>query len=225
MSGQKTLLTISGCKVASDGNLSVDSSLPQFKAMINPAGYEHGFAIRYTENEGAGLNGSEAKYNATKSEKLSLKALTLDGTGVVPGEPVSVKRQVDQLRNTVYTYVGTKHEPPIVELVWGTLIFHGRAESLKFDYTLFKPNGEPLRAKATLSLIEYNSPPEIIKQSKQRSPDLTHMVVVRDGDTLPLLCERIYSDPAYYLEVARINGLTAFRKLVPGTSLRFPPLG
>jgi nucleoid-associated protein YgaU len=225
MSGQKTLLTISGCNVSKDGVVSVDSSRPVFEAMINPAGYEHGFTIRYTKNEAFGASGSEAKFNAAQAEKLTLKALVLDGTGAVPGVTTPVKQQVELLRNTVYTYVGVKHEAPIVQLVWGSLIFYGRVESLKFDYTLFMPNGDPLRAKVSMGLVEYSSAPEITKSSKKSSPDLTHLVMVRAGDTLPLLCERIYRNPAYYLEVARINGLTAFRQLQPGTSLRFPPLG
>jgi nucleoid-associated protein YgaU len=48
--------------------------------------------------------------------------------------------------------------------------------------------------------------------------------LVRDGDTLPLLCERIYGDPGYYIDVARFNGLVHFRCLEPGTRLHFPPL-
>lgn len=225
MSGQKTLLTISGCNLSNDGVLSVDSSRPKFKALINPAGYEHGFAISYTTNKSVGSNGSEAKYDITQAEKLTLKSLVLDGTGAVPGQVIAVRDQVDTLCKAVYNYVGKLHEAPIVQVVWGALLFYGRVESLKFDYTLFKPNGEPLRAKVSLNLVEYKSPPEIVKESKQSSPDLTHLIVVRAGDTLPLLCERIYRDPSYYLEVARINGLTAFRSLEPGTSLRFPPLG
>ena len=44
------------------------------------------------------------------------------------------------------------------------------------------------------------------------------------GDTLDRLCHRIYGDPRYYLQVAEANKLGNFRKLVPGTTLVFPPL-
>jgi len=50
-------------------------------------------------------------------------------------------------------------------------------------------------------------------------------VVVKDGDTLPLLCHRIYGDSGYYADVARFNGLSSFRRLKPGLALHFPPLG
>jgi nucleoid-associated protein YgaU len=102
--------------------------------------------------------------------------------------------------------------------------FLRRAEGMKFDYTLFKPNGEPLRAKITLNFVEYISPGEMGKRKQPSSPDLTHLITVKAGDTLPLLCDRIYRDSGYYMEVARINGLSSFRNLTPGTTLKFPPL-
>jgi nucleoid-associated protein YgaU len=62
------------------------------------------------------------------------------------------------------------------------------------------------------------------KKKAASSPDLTHLITVKAGDTLPLLCDRIYRDSGYYMEVARINGLSSFRNLQPGTTLKFPPL-
>ena len=156
-----------------------------------------------------------------------LKELVLDGTGVVKSsnsQPVSVKDQIDLLKSVVYTYVGSKHEAPIVQLTWGSFLFYGRVESLKFDYTLFKPSGVPLRAKVSLTFIEYQSSEEIVKEAQNESPDLTHLVEVKAGDTLPLLCYRIYQNSAYYPDVARINNLTHFNDIKPGMQLKFPPL-
>ena len=132
--------------------------------------------------------------------------------------------EIELLKNVVYTYVGSKHEAPIVQLKWGSLLFYGRVESLTFNYTLFKPSGLPLRAKVTLTLIEYQSSEEISKEAAQESPDLTHLIEVKAGDTLPLLCYQIYQDCTYYIDVAKINNLTNFRDLKPGIKLQFPPL-
>ena len=162
---------------------------------------------------------------------MTKQELIIDGTGVVKPQkksatsaPISVKDQIELLKNVAYTFVGTKHESPIVQLKWGGFIFYGRVESLKFDYTLFKPSGVPLRAKVTLTFIEYQSTEEISKEAATESPDLTHIVEVKAGDTLPLLCYQIYQDCSYYSQVARINNLTNFRALKPGIKLQFPPL-
>ncbi|HNP25133.1 MAG TPA: hypothetical protein PKM20_00200 [Nitrosomonas sp.] len=224
---KKALLTISPCTVSSNGKISVDSSRKKFEALINPSGYEHTLSLRYSKNKVLGQPGTETKYDVSHPEKIVLKELVIDGTGVVKSsnnQTVSVKNQIELLKNVVYTYVGSKHEAPIVQLKWGSFLFYGRVESLKFDYTLFKPSGVPLRAKVTLTFTEYQSSEEIAKESENESPDLTHQVEVKAGDTLPLLCYRIYQDCAYYPEVARVNNLTHFRDLKPGMQLLFPPL-
>ena len=67
------------------------------------------------------------------------------------------------------------------------------------------------------------SPARQGRQANLQSPDLTHRRVVKEGDTLPLLCREIYGAPAYYLRVAQVNGLDDFRILTPGQELFFPP--
>jgi nucleoid-associated protein YgaU len=47
---------------------------------------------------------------------------------------------------------------------------------------------------------------------------------VKKGDTLPLMCYRIYGDSRYYLQVAMANRLTNFRNLQVGDELFFPPI-
>jgi hypothetical protein len=38
------------------------------------------------------------------------------------------------------------------------------------------------------------------------------------------MCQQIYGDPRYYLQVARFNGLKNYRRLAVGQELLFPPL-
>jgi len=136
----------------------------------------------------------------------------------------AVKDQIALLRKVAYDYKGSGHEPPVVEVSWGTLLIQARLDSLNIDYTLFKPSGEPLRAKLSLTFFEYKSTEETYQEVAQQSPDLTHLVAVKAGDTLPMLCFQIYQDSSHYLAVARLNNLRQFRNLQPGQVLRFPPL-
>ena len=53
---------------------------------------------------------------------------------------------------------------------------------------------------------------------------MTHVVEFKSGDSIPLLCYRIYGNGAYYKKVARFNNITNFRNITPGTKLRFPSL-
>lgn len=222
--GLKKKLTISPCTV-SGATITVDSGKPAFEAMINPAGYKRQLKIDYNKKKTLGQASAEPKFNAICPETLTLQDLILDGTGVVALIGMqSVKDMVDMLLKVVYNYEGDKHESNYVRLLWGSFIFFGRAESISLDYTLFKPSGEPLRAKVQLSFTGWMSKEEGSLRANRNSPDLSHLVEVKIGDTLPLLCNRIYNDSSYYREVARINNLTNFRNLEPGIVLRFPPL-
>ncbi len=223
--GLKKKLTISPCTVDEAGNISVDSSKPAFEALINPAGYKHQRSIEYNKKKTLGQAGAEPKFSAICPEKIVLQDLVLDGTGVVVLIGMSdVKTMISCLMDVVYKYIGTNHEPNHVRLLWGSLIFFGRVESIAIDYTLFKPSGEPLRAKLQLTFVGWMSDQEMGLKANRSSPDLTHIVEVKAGDSLPLLCYRIYKDSSYYMEVARVNNITNFRDLKPGLKLRFPPL-
>lgn len=228
ITGLKTKLSISPCTVDEAGNITVDLSQSAFEAMINPSGYKHTRTIEYNKKKTLGQAGSEPKFSAICPEKIVLQEMVLDGTGaagaVVTGIS-DVKSRVSQLMDVVYDYVGTNHEPNHVRLLWGSLIFFGRVESVSVDYTMFKPSGEPLRAKVNLAFVGWMSNEEISLTANRSSPDLTHIVEVKAGDSLPMLCYRIYKDSAYYMEVAKVNGITNFRDLKPGLKLLFPPLG
>jgi hypothetical protein len=221
-SGIKKKLTISPCKVEG-GNTSVDTSKQVFEALVNPSEYRHVFNIEYNQDKALGENKSGANFSAMGPETVSVNNLVLDGTGIVGS--ANVKTLVNRLYDAIYKYDGAKHEPNVVRLLWGSLIFFGRATSLDIAYTLFKPSGEPLRAKANLSFIGWTSSEEATLTAGRSSPDLSHIVEIRAGDTLPLLCHRIYGNAAYYAEVAKHNGIVNFRNLEPGSKIHFPPLG
>lgn len=222
----KIPLTITRVIVTKDGTIRV-LRFTSVKVMLNPTEFSHQREITYNTKATLGQVGADTKFSAVNPDTVSFKLL-LDGTGVVPppaGQSrQDVETQVQQINDVVYKYVGTSHEPSHVRLLWGTLILYGRLTKMGITYTLFKPSGDPLRATLDLSFLGFMSNKEAEAEAKRSSPDLTHMVVVREGDTLPLLCDRIYGDPAYYPDVARVNGLNAFRRLVPGAQLRFPPL-
>lgn len=222
--GELVKLAITPAEVESDGSVTVKRS-PMFEVMLNPSTYSHQYAIRYDQTKTFGQVGAASKFSAVGPEQVSFDIM-LDGTGVVsPGQgSPDVRTRIQQLYTVVYKYDGTNHQPNHVRILWGSLIFFGRLESMSIDYTLFEPSGQPLRAKVKFAFVGFMTKEEQVLKANSSSPDLSHRVKVKAGDTLPLLCHRIYSDASYYLEVAEINNLTNFRDLQPGAWLDFPPL-
>ncbi len=215
-----TKLKICPCTV-NDGNITPEKS-KAFEVMLNPNKFTHNYTISYDMKECMGQLGSDLKFNAIHPGSLDFEIL-LDNTGVVKGSS-DVQTQIEKLNKVIYKYDGSKHEPNHVQLIWGKIIAYGRLTKMDISYTLFTPKGVPLRANINLSFKGFMSNPEQVKRANKSSPDMTHIVEFKAGDSLPLLCHRIYNDSTRYVSVARINNMTSFRSISPGTQILFPPL-
>ena len=210
-----------------DGDFTKPDGQP-FTVLMNPAKYSHRYKIKYTDPQAPGSSGGSPRFNKIPSESVSFE-LVFDGTGIVPsattGLPVDVSTQIDAFKALVFGYSGQIHSTKFLALAWGTLLFKCRLTTLDINYTLFRPDGAPLRATATAAFDGYNDEEELARSANKSSPDLSHLVTVKAGDTLPLLCWNVYGTSTVYIQVARVNGLTGFRDIPPGTQLLFPPLG
>jgi nucleoid-associated protein YgaU len=205
-------------------NRIASTSPNPINVMINPNRYSQAMAVSSTQQEAAGGSGKAVAFNRDQGESFQV-ALVFDGTGTVPDAPnKSVDAQLADLRRLIYEINGDIHEPNFVKLAWGTLLFKGRLATFDVEYTLFGPDGTPLRATATVGFIGYHDNTDARAAMKLSSPDLSHSIRVEAGDTLPLLCHRIYGDSRFYLAVAEFNRLDDFRSLEPNTNLLFPPL-
>jgi hypothetical protein len=230
-------LAIYKCSVSGGEVSRIEQHL--FKAMINPESFTYRHGISYEEPKAQGALPSVGDFSKYAPEEVDF-SLLLDGTGFmasvkrdpksgaaqsVSAEPVlSVEKRIKQLKSVVFTFDGSVHRPNIVCLVWGNFTLYCCLTKIEIQYTLFNQQGEPLRAKVDLAFKGYLTKREESLRANKSSPDLTHIVEVKAGDTLPLLCQRIYQDGSYCPEVARANNLTSFRYLKPGTKLIFPPL-
>lgn len=218
------------------------SSDDTYVVQVNPKSYSLNHLLNYTYQRGQGFSKGEAVYNDSPPINLNFEFL-FDGTGVVPKaselgdiplvgaitsvvspDKYDVKKEIDSFNKLVYTFAGGQHRPRSLLLVWGPLVFPCVLSSVEYRYTLFKPDGSPLRAIAACSFCESVPDAERVRLENPQSPDLTHLRDVRDGDTLPMLAYDVYGKPELYLEVARANNLVNFRRLRSATRVALPPL-
>ena len=96
-------------------------------------------------------------------------------------------------------------------------------ESVKQKFTLFSPEGIPLRATLSVALREYKTLDEQLAQLNLTSPDRTHSHVTRSGDTLSSIAALYYRSPGEWRSVADANGIEDPRRLVVGAFLSIPP--
>lgn len=199
-----------------------DTNGNSIEFQVNPAGIEKKRAITYNLSSPLGSVGSDARYVKHEPDILKFKTL-FDGTGVLENSK-SIKDQMASLDSIIYDYDGDNHEPNVVTVLWGAENFNGRLHAMQRKFTLYSAEGDPLRAELEFTFVGYTSVAEQAGIANRSSPDLTHVIQVKAGDTLPGLCLKIYRDSSYYLDIARRNRLTNFRHLIPGTELVFPPL-
>ncbi len=196
----------------------------KFEALINPAQFTEDTSISYSEDQAKGTTGTQLQFDKITPGDFSVD-LIFDSTGVlVNSKPEPVEDQIKKFKDVTMKYDGDAHDTYYLKLIWGTLFFTGRLASLKITYTVFRPDGTPLRAKATATFKHFKEEEFRTKEEGKKSPDLTHVRTVKAGDTLPLMTHRIYGDFSYYMEVARVNRLKNYRQLTPGMKLIFPPI-
>lgn len=198
----------------------------EFTTLVNPEKYMVAYKPEYTEEQGQGTSGWQPKFAKIAPQEIDLDLL-FDSSGVIDGEADYVDGiigKIEDFKRIVFEYDGDKHKPNYLMVKWGALLFKGSLVDLSIEYRLFAPDGTPIRANAKLKLKGTIDDDLRVARENNQSPDLTHYRKVKAGETLPLMCHRIYGDPKYYLEVARVNNITQFRKLKPGQELFFPPL-
>jgi len=203
----------------------------KFSVPINPESFSKNFKVTVDTQKGHGSPGAEVKYKSTAPEELKLDFI-LDGTQTLEGyggenktmksEPVS--EQLINFLKCVYDVDGKIHRPRFLIVLWGSEIdFRCVLTNLDLNYTLFEPDGNPLRVKIGATFLKHKTREELVAEAKLSSPDLTHYRVMKQGDRLDLLTYEIYNDNQYLLQLARVNKQTSFRTIKAGTELYFPP--
>lgn len=235
MSGELTKLQI---KAYSDEQFHNEIANGEFRALLNPEKYVFKYKVEQNKQQASGTSSSAPRYNRTPPEDLELEFI-FDRTGVLVNygnpassgddqlskdEGVGIADDVDQFKRVVFDYNGNEHRPNYLIITWGALLFKGVLTEMDLTFKLFKSDGTPLRAKALAKFKGFIEDNLRVALENNSSPDLTHVRMVNEGDTLPLMTYRIYGDSKYYLEVARANKITNFRKLTVGQKIFFPPI-
>ena len=186
---------------------------------FNPTEYQMQKGNAFQEIPIPGLESPPIQYIRGNSEKLSVECLadTSDSLEDVREKFVQPVRALLNIEEEL-------HAPPIVAFTWDREVFRGVLESVQVTYTLFSPEGVPLRAKMGLTFKEYRSVEVQVKERPKASPDFDKAYLVHAGDTLERIAGAVYKDPGNWRVIARRNGIDDPRRLVPGTTLTIPKI-
>lgn len=214
-----------------------DRSVEPYNVPVNPEQYALNYKVKYDVKPASGSHGVQERFLASAPEELKLDWI-VDGTNTIYGYKFSddsartVSDQIQHLKSVVYDMSGEIHQPRFLKIMGlgihqrgnGDVTFDGILTDLLITYTLFAPDGEPLRAKISATFLDYRENKRRVLEEAKESPDLTHIRTVKDEEKLPLIAYQAYKDPTYHMEIAKVNNLTNFRKLTVGQELVLPPI-
>ena len=190
---------------------------------FNPTEYQLTKTNNFSEIAIPGLESPPIQFVRGASEKLTVELLadTSDTLKDVREQYVNKVRNLMRINKE-------SHAPPIVRFVWGKdaakNAFIGVVDSLNVTYTLFSPEGTPLRAKLSLTLKEYRPVDIQLKDAPKASPDLEKTWVARRGDKYSSIAAAVYRDPGEWRAIAEANQVKDPRVLRPGTVLTLPKI-
>jgi nucleoid-associated protein YgaU len=213
--------------------------LTGFTVPYNPTELSFEKSMKFAEIAIPGLDAPLQQFVRGEAEKLALELFfdsTEAGTGL---GATSVTTETDKVFSMARINPST-HAPPVVTVTWnhhfpgdsltGPLgsqrrnSFVGVIESIKQKFTLFSPEGIPLRATVNLSIREYRKLDDQLAALNLMSPDRTHSHTLKGGETLSAVAAKEWNRPGDWRHIADENGLEDPRRLRVGTFLRIPVL-
>ncbi|HEX3151505.1 MAG TPA: LysM peptidoglycan-binding domain-containing protein [Gemmataceae bacterium] len=203
------------------------------KAMYNPEKFTASRGVQFAEIAVPGLDAPIVQFVRGQSEKITLE-LFFDTTDQGTVDPVQDVRDLTSKVYGLMSVLSHTHAPPRLKLKWGTggkLFNHSGTEdpwcvleSVSQEFTLFSPEGVPLRAKLNCTFRDAWTIDQQLAQTPRESSDRTKIVQVKAGQTLSEIAWLNYNDPGQWRPIAAANQLDNPRLLIPGMVLVIPSL-
>jgi nucleoid-associated protein YgaU len=118
----------------------------------------------------------------------------------------------------------TTHAPPRLVFTWATFSFTCVLARANQRFTMFLPNGTPVRAKVQVTFNEFCNIDMEAKEIKRETSDYSKLHVVSEGETLSSIAWRAFGNPKLWRPIALRNGIENPLKLSVGAQLIIPQL-
>jgi nucleoid-associated protein YgaU len=174
-------------------------------------------------NKGA-KNSTKPEFGGVQPQSVTMELFFDDWEG--HGDLVKdINQLIEWLKPTDQSINQTKKpQPRALRFLWGQgplSTFKGYLKSVSAKYTMFKPDGTPVRATANISLEEIpDDPAKTNPTSGAIAGRRSHLVAA--GDSLHSVAFREYDDANLWRGLAVLNGIDDPLRVTPGTRLLIP---
>jgi nucleoid-associated protein YgaU len=199
----------------------------QVECWFNPTQYSISMANTWNVKPVTGKKGPpKAQFGGSQPKELSLDLLfdASDSAKDVRSTVVDKLFALMEANETLASGQSKKSgRPPTVTFSWGGEVLKAVVKSASVQYTLFRPDGKPIRAAVKLTLMEVPKG-GLEGQNPTTRGEVLRTHLVRDGDSLQSIAYSVYSDPTRWRAIAEANGIDDPLALRRGQSLAIPRL-
>ena len=212
--------------------LNADLSLgPRMEVQYNPSEFSFTKGVQYAEIGVPGLHMPVKQFDRGNPENATHE-LFFDTTEFGTADEASVK-PVTLITDQFYQLIRVDPRikaPPICLFSWSDTGFPGSnlrqgetqlrehgfrclVESVTQKFTLFSPQGIPLRATLSVKLREYQTLTDLVSATEEE------VTLIEDNVTLDEVANRAFNDPTRWREIAEFNNVDDPLALTPGSLL------
>jgi hypothetical protein len=192
---------------------------------FNPDSISLGKRVSWKSTTTTGGDVSDSQYGGGEAPMLDLKDLVFDttDTGKDVRDTYRLLVELSEIDpDTVDSNTG-KGTPAKCRFEWGSFLsFTAVITNLAQTFTMFKPDGTPLRAKVSVTLKQV--PENLQAQNPTSRSEARKIWVVQEGQTLDWIAYQEYGNAAHWRHIAETNDLMNPRDLYPGQRLKLVPL-
>jgi hypothetical protein len=201
-----------------------DRSIPknEFVVMFNPDKFSQRQQVAYSTDDAPGKPGSKQTFQKIEPQSYEF-TFHFDGTGAT-GVKKNVSEEIQNFMTVTSDYDGSINRPPYLKLSWGFISLKCILTSAEISYSLFRPDGAPLRASINASFTEDSSDALQNAKVKKTSSNFTHIRTVNVGDSLLTIAAGINGASSVVADLARANNLDNLRGLTTGATIIIPAL-
>ncbi|HEX3047498.1 MAG TPA: peptidoglycan-binding protein LysM [Bacillota bacterium] len=99
----------------------------------------------------------------------------------------------------------TRHQPMCI-FSWGSFNLKGKIQKVDQKFTMFLPNGIPVRATVTITILPVATNKEVSELIGRKA--CRKLWTVKSGERLDLIAHKALKDPALWREIADANQIT-----------------
>ena len=212
--------------------LEIEGESDPLRCWFNPKEYSVSKSNGWESDPVTGKDLPPLQFTGGQPRELSLELL-FDASD---SESLDVGEATDRLLKMMEVGGGgtgtNSGRPPMVTFTWGKAgTFKAVVTQLSIQFTLFRPDGKPIRATAKLSLKQAEKAQDGSarpggtrggRNPTTRGLPALRSHIVRDGDSLQSIAYSVYGDATAWRLIAEENGIDDPLSLRRGTSLAIP---